>query len=242
MYLKAIVTGVGRSGTTYLAKLITSMGLKCGHESVFDYSSDEKIKERITNPKKRVISAVSSRKSPNWIDPMETEAESSYISAPYLNWPELSDSKVIHVFRNPIKVAKSFILDFNYFSKKEPNKKNPFNNLGFEEKIWRFLPELSNIKTQEERFCYFYTNWNYLAKNNYKDKENIVVNIEEKNLVEKISKFLNLNYDANKLFNNKKENTFDRNKKFTLSAIPEGNIKKDFLKLTKKILRHEKHL
>ena len=120
------------------------------------YSNDQIIRERILDPRKRVISRVSTQNKEKWIDPTETIAESSYLSVPYLDWPELNNVKIIHVYRNPIKVARSFILDFGYFSKNKPNKQNPFNELGFEEKIWSFLPELSYIRTQEERFCYFY--------------------------------------------------------------------------------------
>lgn len=235
MNLKAIVTGVGRSGTTYLARLLTSMNLKCGHESIFNYSEDEIIKERLLNPEKRVISTVSTQNRPVWIDPKQIEAESSYLSAPYLNWPELDNVKIIHIYRNPIKVARSFIMDFRYFEKNEPNKENPFNELGFEEKIWRFLPELSNIKTQAERFCYFYMEWNKLAKNNYKDKENIQLNIEDENLDKKIIKFLKLECKTENLFNNKKENTYDENKKFDYCDIPNGSIKKDFINFIYKL-------
>lgn len=235
MNIRTIVTGVGRSGTTYLARLLTSMNLKCGHESIFDYSEDEIIKERLLNPEKRVISTVSTQNRPVWIDPKQTEAESSYLSAPYLNWPELSEIKIIHVYRNPIKVARSFIMDFNYFENNEPNKKNPFNELGFEEKIWRFLPELSDIQTQAERFCYFYVKWNQLAKNNYKHKESLQVNIEDKNINEKIINFLDLNCDKSNLFNNEKENTYDENKKFEYSDIPNGSIKKEFINFILKL-------
>jgi len=227
--IKAIITGVGRSGTTYLARLLTSMNMPCGHESIFDYSDERTIKERLLNNQKRVISTVSTQKRTKWIDPQEIKADSSYLSAPYLWWPELSDVKIIHVYRNPILVARSLIMDFNYFHKNKPNKNNPFNKLGYEEKIWEFIPELSEIKTQQERFCYFYIKWNELAKKNYKDKENLKINIEDKNLNDKIIKFLNIKNKLN-LFNYKKENTFDfKNNKFNINDIPEGSIKKDFI-------------
>lgn len=236
MNLKAIVTGVGRSGTTYLARLLTSMNLPCGHESIFNYSDEDIIKERLLDPKKRVISVVSTKNREKWIDPTKTEAESSYLAAPYLDWKELDQVKIIHVFRNPIKVARSFIMDFKYFKKNEPNKENEFNELGFEEKIWKVLPELSNIENQQERFCYFYYNWNKILIDKSKNKQILRIRIEDNNLSYKIARFLKLKYNKNKLFDYKKENTFDfNNNKFKLSNIPEGPIKKDFLKLMIKL-------
>jgi hypothetical protein len=233
--LKVIVTGVGRSGTTFLAKLLTSMNLPCGHESIFDYSDEKIIKERLLDPKKRVLSIVSKRNGKGWIDVSKTQAESSYLAVPYLDWPELDNTKIIHVFRNPVKVARSFIKDFNYFSSKEPNKKNPFNKLGFEEKIWKFLPELSEIETQEERFCYFYYHWNKLVIEKSKNKKVLRIKIENQ-INDEIIKFLNLKCNKNKLFKHKKENTFNfNNNQFDLSEIPKGNIKSDFIKIIKKL-------
>ena len=37
MKLKYLVTGTGRSGTVYMARLLTSLGIPCSHEMIFDY-------------------------------------------------------------------------------------------------------------------------------------------------------------------------------------------------------------
>ena len=231
--LKLIITGTGRCGTTYLAKLVTSMGLKCGHESIFDYSEENVIKERLLNPDKRVLSLVSSRDS-QWINPKEIDAESSYLAAPYLDWKELNNTKIIHVYRNPLNVIRSFLLDFKYFNKNHPDTKNIFNELGFEQKIWAVLPTLREIKTPIERACYFYYKWNEMIENKSNNKQVLKIKIEDENKIEKIKKFLELQ-ENNDLFNNEKENSFDKGKKIKLEDIPAGRIKNKFIELINKL-------
>jgi LPS sulfotransferase NodH len=35
--LKFLVTGSGRSGTNYMSRFLTSVGIMCGHESIFTH-------------------------------------------------------------------------------------------------------------------------------------------------------------------------------------------------------------
>ena len=210
------------------------MGIKCGHESIFDYSSDNIIKNRLFNKNERVISRISTRNG-GWIDEKEIEADSSYLAAPYLDWPELENTKIIHVFRNPIDVISSFSIDFGYFAKKEPNAANPFNELGFEQKIWRFLPGLSEIESNLERVCYFYYQWNKLIEEKSKNKQVLKIKIEDDKKNEKIAEFLNININNINLFNNQKENSFSSGNKIKLSEIPNGEIKDNFIKMIKEM-------
>lgn len=241
--LKLIITGTGRCGTTFMAKLITSMGINCGHESVFDYSNDDVIKERIKNKEKRVLSLISQIDQQKWIDPKTIEADASYMAAPCLDWPELSETKIIHVVRNPLNVIRSFLIDFKYFAHNHPDKSNPFNELEFEEKIWRYLPKLSQINNALERVCYFYCEWNRMIEKKSTGKKIIRIKIEKDNTYE-ILDFLNLPLKEN-LYNKKNENTFlnvvdpkikDKiplDRKVFLSDIPEGEIKNNFIKIMK---------
>lgn len=234
MKIKLIVTGTGRCGTTNLAKTITSMGLKCGHESIFNYEDEITIKNRIIGKQIPTLSYCSQGgiKTPNkWINPLEIEADSSYLAAPYLNWTELKNVKIIHLRRDPIKTISSFLFKLNYFQKKYPDEENICNKNKWENKIWENLPELYQINNPLERACYYYIKWNQLIIENSKNKKILNLKIEEENKIKKIKSFLKLNNKNKNLFENKKENNFNKiNKTITISDIPEGSIKKDFKK------------
>lgn len=234
--LKIISTGTGRCGTTYMAKLITSLGINCGHESIFDYSNDEIIKNRLNNKKLRTLSKVSQIKERNWVSPESIEAESSYMAAPHLDWPELDETKIIHIVRNPLEVIRSFVLDFKYFNKNMPDKKNPFNELGFEEKIWKYLPELENIENKFERASFYYCHWNKMIEDKIKNKKSILIKIEDENKIEKISEFIEKPINNNVF--NKKTNSFEEitgrknNQQVKLNDIPNGKVKNELLKMS----------
>jgi len=237
--INSIVTGTGRCGTTYLAKLLTSMSYPCGHESIFNYEDENAIKNRLLKSDYTLSicsqSTLNIRYDPNkkdWIKLDEIIADSSYMAAPYLNWKELEKIKIIHVYRNPLDVIRSFLNDIKYFSQKTPNNSNIFNELGYENKIYNILPELSEIDNSLERACYYYIEWNKMIKNNCTNKEVLTIKIEDKEKDKKIIDFLGISCVENKFFNNTKENTFfTRKSKIKIQDIPNGKIKNDFIDL-----------
>ncbi|WP_280564869.1 hypothetical protein [Chromohalobacter sp. 48-RD10] len=80
--IEFVITGCGRSGTTYVSELLQKAGIKCGHESVFE----------VTGPAK---------------SESQYRADSSWFCAPFLiDLPQ--NVKVLHVVRNPAKVVSSF--------------------------------------------------------------------------------------------------------------------------------------
>lgn len=182
--LKFIVTGTGRCGTVYMAKLLSSLNIPCGHESIFDYSDLSSARLRLFIPKKRRLSDVSTRdiktnvEIEKWVEISQTIAESSYLAAPYLKLPELRNTSIIHIVRNPLEVIRSFALDLNYFKTAKPEK-HAGNEKGWEDKIYSVLPKLSGIETPLERACYFYVEWNKLIEENSKGKPYYFSKIEE---------------------------------------------------------------
>jgi hypothetical protein len=81
---RLLVTGIGRSGTGYVAKLLTEAGLPCGHESIYTANT--------TRP-------------PDWGDRL---AESSWFAAPWIHkLPE--GTSVVHLVRNPIDWCASWV-------------------------------------------------------------------------------------------------------------------------------------
>ena len=47
MNLKYLVTGTGRCGTVYMARILTSIGIPCGHETIFDYRGTRGARKRL---------------------------------------------------------------------------------------------------------------------------------------------------------------------------------------------------
>ena len=76
-----VVTGTGRSGTGYMSKLLTSAGIKSGHETLFNTDTFKNSKE--------------------------LKADCSWLAAPFLHkYPTFT---IVHAVREPIKVINSFL-------------------------------------------------------------------------------------------------------------------------------------
>lgn len=92
-----LITGTGRCGTGYMAKLLTSAGLPCGHEEIFSFTIN---KDRLINNEKI--------------------GESSWLAAPFLASSYLDSTTIIHAVRHPLhtiqslKRIKFFIAERNY--------------------------------------------------------------------------------------------------------------------------------
>lgn len=85
---RVLVTGCARSGTGYLAALLSELGLPCGHERVFEPRTLH-----------RPVAV-----APAW--PASVRAESSWLAAPYLaRLP--AGTTVVHLVRHPLAVMRS---------------------------------------------------------------------------------------------------------------------------------------
>jgi len=163
--LQYLVTGTGRCGTVYLSRLLTSVGIPTGHESIFDWRGLEDAKRRLFCKDKICLSYCSITRrdiNSNWHplskwmrDPNKIVAESSYMAAPFLESNILEGTKIIHLVRNPIKVINSFCNYVDYFQEDKPT------NL-YEKFIWEYVPELSEIESQYDRAAWFYVRWNQM--------------------------------------------------------------------------------
>lgn len=202
--LKFVVTGTGRCGTVFMGKLLTSMGVPCGHESVFDYAAPQVVLDRYYGIGKCVLSGVSRKDEPkdrkNWVDISSIRADSSYMAVPYLSQ---IDSSIIHVVRHPLKVVSSFIHDLRYFNN---------GNSQYEKWIRFHVPEISNFKTPLTRACYYYVEWNSRIEKEGKSKGYLRHRIEDPNL-DDIFNFLEVDPKLN-VYGNKKSNTMRRKRHY----------------------------
>jgi len=230
MELKYLVTGTGRCGTVFLARFLTSIGITCGHESVFSYEGLDNALQVLSGLKKPVLSKISTTCFKNnkwmpevqWIDNVENiVAESSYMSAPFLNHEKLKDTKIIHLVRNPIKVVESFC-NINYFCDKKPNNE-------WEEFIYSHAPELTNDLNQIDRCCLYYIIWNNKIE---KNKINLFFKLEEK--IDKLFNFLNIK-NNNNYFSEKINGIWNKiDKKFDINSISDSKILFEFVQIGKK--------
>ncbi len=106
---RILITGCGRSGTSYTATLLSALDLRCGHESVF-----------------RLPEIV--RGEVSWPD--DLPAESSWLAAPFLDLlpPE---TFVLHQVRDPLSVLRS-LRRIGLFERPGPFTKFVVEHLGEE--------------------------------------------------------------------------------------------------------------
>jgi hypothetical protein len=88
-----VVTGCARSGTTYMAALLSGLGLRIGHEVVF-------------GPRTRSFDG--------W---RGLNGDSSWLAAPFL--ADLDDALVFHQVRHPLKVVRSLV-GIRFFAERTP--------------------------------------------------------------------------------------------------------------------------
>lgn len=210
MDLKYIVVGTGRSGTVFMAKVLTQVGFPCGHETIFNERGIFK------DPSDWDISHLSKETTGDWIkDKTQIVADSSYMAVPHLQ--DYSNAKVIHVIRNPLKVVRSFYYGMDYFKSGVAN--NPW-----EDYIYKYVPELKKDMSQLERCCLYYVLWNQMVC-----RKDLFYHVEED--VSKVLEFLNrVDIEVNV---SNKTNTFTLEgglkNNLTSENIPEGEVKQRFL-------------
>jgi hypothetical protein len=194
--LDFLVTGTGRCGTVYMAELLTSLGIPCGHESFFQMPENSKQVNQVKNKFEKIImkkakpelSKISlqgdlAKKYPNfwhsprtpWVSTSEVIADSSYFSAPFLNHDLLKNTKIIHVVRHPLDVISSFVEDFNYFQKTSaPTNDDEID--APQQFIYKNLPILSKKLNQINRCATYYIEWNKMIESN---KIDLLIQVEK---------------------------------------------------------------
>lgn len=86
--MKYLITGAARSGTGYIAQVLRSAGVHCGHEDVFSHWGLEHIEGL----------------AETW------EADSSWLAAPFLEESFLDGTTIVHLVRRPRDTLESLTL------------------------------------------------------------------------------------------------------------------------------------
>ena len=229
--LQFLVTGTGRCGTVYMARLLTSLGIPCGHESIFSFSGWRIASQILKGKGRPQLSYVSThnvltnRRLPKWVDVEDIVAEASYMVAPFLNHDLLRDIPLVHIVRHPQKVISSFVKDFRYFIKR---------GSGWQDFIYTHVPELDDWDTQIERACCFYVRWNEIIEKTYSARRHLFHQVEEMpsaEFLDFIGVQTRVDIFDNTLVNSKRRQRTD----LDIDSIPEGKVKDQFVAM---ILRY----
>lgn len=223
--LKYLVTGTGRCGTVFMARLLTSLGEMCGHEAIFSHEGKEKAINRLM--RKESVELSNCSRDGDWFIPERLTSESSYMAAPFLDDEILSGSKIIHVVRNPLDVVNSHTQDVHFFEYPNPHQ------LPWQQFVLTYLPEIPEIDNLLERACFYYIRWNEMIEDRAAGKPYILHRVEEK-LSPDLIEFLNITQPES-YFDDHRINSWNRREKdFGYSDIPDGEIKSKFLLLAEK--------
>lgn len=137
-----VVTGCGRSGTTFLARLLSSLNVPCGHEQTF-------------TPRTRTI-------------PRPLNSDASWMAVPFLGAlpPEYP---IVHLSRAPALVAASFVR-IGFFSPAHDEywrptvRLNPFRQRPegreYIEFLRRHSPQTFQKRRAVDRALYHWWDWN----------------------------------------------------------------------------------
>lgn len=211
--LEYLVVGTGRCGTAYIAQLLTSAGISCGHESIFSTNTLSEIKDKLKNTKSLKLSECSLMQEKKWTNPRDIIADSSYLAAPYLRCGFLKDTKIIHVVRHPVDVIKSFVFSGLYFENFVPEKSKIYQDF-----IKQHAPKVYNNGFNAiTKAAIYYMYWNSMIEKRNKCSENyFLYNIESN--PNKLMNFLGKSKYNKKL--SKKINAWKKNDlKFHLKYI-----------------------
>jgi hypothetical protein len=226
--LKFLITGTGRCGSVFFARWLTHLGIPCGHESIFDWNGLDIAIQRIQNKIPKALSIISQENcnAMEWIDPDIIEAESSYMSAPFLDHSILDKTKIIHCVRHPVKVVNSFCNYHNYFQNPELHEDK------WESFIYRHISELNQNLTPYDRTCLYYIRWNELIEYNLNNRDCHFHRIEDD--MSHVFNFINVLPTTN-VFDDKKINSLQKpSAKFDISLISNPIIRKMFVQIGEK--------
>lgn len=132
--IKYIVTGAARSGTGYVAQVLKSAGMPCGHEAIFSHGGLDSAKLAVLQHPALLV-------------------DSSWLAAPFLVDEWLEGVTVIQVVRDPRKAVES-ILRVKAFI-----EDNPYSRFAY-----RHVPEMRDWRRPEEQAAAYYLAWNRMVE------------------------------------------------------------------------------
>ena len=142
-----VVTGCSRSGTSYMAKILSALAISCGHEQLFN------------------IYRVSALRYPAGHFPefASRQGDSSFLAAPFLDKLP-SGSVVFHQVRHPLAVIRSH-MGIRFFAEPyEPSIYLADCHLDFLKFLERHCPGIFKLETEVSRTMRYWVLWNTLVE------------------------------------------------------------------------------
>jgi len=218
--LTYIITGTGRCGTVFMARLLTGLGIQCGHEAVFGLGNLADAEKKLRGEAPIVNSEISNNDGEGWTLDDRLAADSSYLAAPFLNSYLLQDTPVIHTIRFPLHVINSFVFGFRYFTHAAPESLQSWFCPGnaWQLFIYDHLPILRSDLTVFERAAMYYVKWNEMIEGQCQHRPYFRHRIEDGPAV--VADYLGLKGD---LYRNNLANVKVSTKPYDF--VPEGEAK-----------------
>ncbi|MEB3343448.1 sulfotransferase domain-containing protein [Okeania sp.] len=209
---KYLVVGMARSGTTFMARALRSVGIRCGHEKFFGGSH---------KPQSLTKKVVKQR----MLKHQNLKADSSWLAVPFLNTECVpQDVSIIHLTRHPQKVIES-IMAIGFFRRKNYNFYTDY--------VFLNTPEIKLSDSELTKCCKWYLYWN--RKIEESGRQLIHYRVEDP--LEKLFDRLNLNYDRYKIFNDTQANsrrTKDRKSINLIEEIEEPDLLKQIVEMAER--------
>ena len=150
-HTRFVVAGCSRSGTTYMAKLMSALGLACGHERIFNIWRVCGI-QNFSEPMKA------------FYEPDAKQGDASFISIPYLDQlPE--GTVVLHQTRNPLDVIRSHMGMRFFADPYVPSMYLANEHPQILEFLRRHCPVILEADTEVGRCMRYWYYWNRIAEN-----------------------------------------------------------------------------
>ena len=224
--LKFVIVGTGRCGTVYLAKLLSALELPCTHEGIFSYEGLDTALLKLNNKSKIQNSEISLR-SGDWLKNFDSvQGDASYLAAPFLNHPALSNTKIIHIIRHPLKVISSLVDDFGYFT----DTSLPINPDPWQEFIYSHIPVLKSPMEPLDRAALYWIEWNKMIGKFSHEERYLLHRIEDDVLP--ILKFLGLSQEETVKIESRHKNSQRRKSGLRdLNEISIPDIRESLLKM-----------
>lgn len=195
------ITGTGRCGTGYLSQVLTSIGVNCTHEGVFNPNWADDPGHPPVEELRRRVRLNQDNAWWGW------QAEASWLAAPYLDIPELEGCTVVQLTRHPKPTIDSNVRMGAFGPRYQ--KYTDFQ--------LQFLPDLLDYETIAERAAYYYVRWNQMIEP-YAD---IRWRVED-STIELLDR-LGLDWKDKPIYGNKRYNTrgWDKKSDVDLDGLPE---------------------
>lgn len=193
---KFLISGCGRSGTTYTAKLLTAAGCSCSHEAYFP----KKVTALIYLPLFYECIYTPYRKVFKLQYPISHQGEAAWHAAPFLDFLH-DDTVVFHQIRNPIDFIRSrqkIGLIGTGRLRRDGRLRGKFTSISY-----RDIKNFRNLSMQEQvdHLARVWIEWNEIVEEKCKNHVNFRYRLEDidVSLVEKIFSLIEFDYDLDKL-------------------------------------------